>query len=111
MEHGSEAGFVVGMYAPVQMDYKLPNGVAASLNVQTDYPFNDTIVIDAACGKGLLLSLRIPSWTNEPTVMINGTAHSQPPPVPGTADVVSASPPSLSVLIMPTPHHACRNTL
>lgn len=88
MEHSSEDGFVIGMYAPVQMDYKLPSGIDVSLNVQTDYPFNDKVVIDASCGEGaVLLSLRIPSWTENPTVMVNGTAHSEPSLVPGICTV------------------------
>ena len=82
MEQGSGLGLVVAMYSPAVVKYTLGNGVEAMLLIKTDYPFNDTVMIDASCGKGMILSLRIPSWAYKATVTINGTTDAKPP-VPG----------------------------
>ena len=79
MEQGDGAGLVVAMYAPAVVKYTLGNGVDAMLSIQTDYPFSDTVEIDANCGKGMLLSLRIPSWTLSSTVVVNGTEQTKSP--------------------------------
>ena len=70
------------MYSPAEVDYTLANGVQAKLTIKTDYPFDDTVTIDASCGKGMILSLRIPSWTYQSSVSVNGTAEDKSP-LPG----------------------------
>ena len=82
MEHGSGLGLVVAMYSPAEVDYTLANGIQAKLTIKTDYPFDDTVTIDASCGKGMILSLRIPSWTYQSSVSVNGTAEDKSP-LPG----------------------------
>ena len=82
MEYGSGLGLVVAMYSPAVVEYTLANGVEAKLLIKTDYPFDDTVSISASCGMGMFLSLRIPSWAVEPTILINNTNVAMPP-VPG----------------------------
>ena len=79
MEHGSGKGLVVAMYSPAEVDYILGNGVHAKLSIQTDYPFDDTVTIQASCEEGMYLSLRIPSWAFQSTVSINGTKEDKSP--------------------------------
>ena len=82
MEHGNGLGLVVAMYSPVIVDYTLANGVETKLSMKTDYPFDDTVTLNAFCGKGMILSLRIPSWPVKPTVSVNGTNEKESP-LPG----------------------------
>ena len=86
MEHGSGLGLVVAMYSPAEIDYTLANGIQAKLTIKTDYPFDDTVTIDASCGKGMILSLRIPSWAYQSSVSVNGTAEDHSP-LPGEGKV------------------------
>ena len=79
MEQGSGLGLVVAMYSPAEVDYTLANGIQAKLSIKTDYPFNDTVTIDASCEKGMILSLRIPSWAYQSNVSINGTREEKSP--------------------------------
>ena len=79
MEHGSGMGLVVAMYSPAEIEYTLGNGVQAKLSIKTDYPFDDSVTIDASCGKGMIFSLRIPSWVVQMTVSINGTKEDKSP--------------------------------
>ena len=79
MEQGSGEGLVVAMYSPAVVTHTLGNGVEATLSIKTDYPFNDTVTVDASCGKGMILSFRIPSWAFGSTVSINGTNDTKPP--------------------------------
>ena len=88
MEHGSGLGLVVAMYSPAEVDYTLANGIQAKLSIKTDYPFDDTVTIDASCGKGMILSLRIPSWAYQSTVSINGTAEDKSP-LPGEGNSIT----------------------
>ena len=84
MELGSEVGVAITMYAPANLRYTLPDGVEASVDVSTDYPFDGNVSVTAFCGRGMTLSLRIPSWTLNPVVTVNSTTDSTPSPVPGT---------------------------
>ena len=70
------------MYSPASVTYTLPDGVKATIQIDTDYPFDGNVTISAFCGSGMVLALRVPSWTFDPVVSVNGTAT--PPPVPGT---------------------------
>ena len=68
---------VVAMLAPALVQYKLPSGSAVSLNIATDYPFDDKVKISAQCAEGLTLSLRIPSWARGASVQVNSSAPRQ----------------------------------
>ncbi|WP_216634409.1 beta-L-arabinofuranosidase domain-containing protein, partial [Nitrosopumilus sp. Nsub] len=73
MEAAGGRGLVIPMYAPVSVKHKLSNGGEVVMDIKTDYPFSDTIMIDINCGKDImLLLLMIPSWADNPTVGING---------------------------------------
>ncbi len=72
MARSDGKGIVVAMYAPVKVNYKFPSGAAISLDMVTDYPFNDTVSITVNGAEGLPLSLRIPSWAKRATVTVNG---------------------------------------
>ena len=56
--------------------------------ITTDYPFDDTAMIDVDCGEDLLLLLMIPSWSDNPSVVINGNKPSTA--LPGGSKVVTA---------------------
>ena len=84
MELGSQVGVAIAMYSPASLRYTLPDGAEATIQVNTDYPFDGNVSVSAFCGKGMVLSLRIPSWTFDPVVSVNGTAQATPPPEPGT---------------------------
>ena len=80
MAHSSGEGLVVGMYAPASVQYKLQSGSEVSLDIVTDYPFNDTVQLSGQCGEGMTLSLRIPSWAQGATVQVNTTTPAQVSP-------------------------------
>jgi len=80
MAHSGGEGLVVAMYAPASVQYKLQSGSEVSLDIVTDYPFNDTVQLTGKCGEGIALSLRIPSWAQGATVQVNGTAPEQASP-------------------------------
>lgn len=80
MANSSGEGLVVAMYAPVSVQYKLHSGSDASLNIMTDYPFNDTVQLSGQCEEGMTLLLRIPSWAQGATVQVNSTTPVQATP-------------------------------
>lgn len=84
MELGSQVGVAILMYSPARLQCTLPDGVQTSVEITTDYPFDKGIMVSAFCGAGMTLALRIPSWTFNPTVIVNKTAVATPPPEPGT---------------------------
>ena len=79
MEHGSGLGLVVAMYSPAVVKHTLANGAEAELSIKTDYPFDGIVTIDASCEKGMILSLRIPSWAYQSNISINGTKQDKSP--------------------------------
>ena len=81
MEHDSGLGLVVAMYSPAMVEYTLANGIKVKLSITTDYPFDGIMTIDASCEKGMILSLRIPSWAYQSNVSgsINGTKQQKAP--------------------------------
>ena len=76
MEIAGGRGLVIAMYAPAYIKHTLSSGKQVNMNINTDYPFDDTVKIDVECGEDLLLLLRIPSWSDNPTVVINETLPS-----------------------------------
>lgn len=77
MAAGDGKGLVVAMLAPALVQYELPSGSTVSLNIATDYPFDDKVEISAQCAEGMTLSLRIPSWTVGASVQVNGSTPQQ----------------------------------
>jgi DUF1680 family protein len=84
MELGNRVGVAIMMYSPARLQYTLPDGVQASVEIATDYPFDGSVLVTAFCGTGMALALRIPSWTFDPIIAVNKTIEATPPPEPGT---------------------------
>ncbi len=86
MEYSNQVGVAIVMYAPAHLTYTLPDGAEGSVTVSTNYPFDGNVLVSSFCGQGMFLSFRIPSWTFDPILTINGTNAplQTPPPVPGT---------------------------
>lgn len=72
-------GLVVAMYSPAVVKHTLKNGLEVMLSIETDYPFDDKVTINASCGKGMILSFRVPSWTGSSNVVVNGSLLLKPP--------------------------------
>ena len=68
------AGPVVNLYAPGTWTLKSPQGKATTLTQKTDYPENDSIEIGIQVEEpeSFTLSLRIPAWSKEGAVSVNG---------------------------------------
>eukprot|EP00823_Brevimastigomonas_motovehiculus_P005341 TRINITY_DN3928_c0_g1_i1.p1 TRINITY_DN3928_c0_g1~~TRINITY_DN3928_c0_g1_i1.p1 ORF type:complete len:562 (+),score=95.96 TRINITY_DN3928_c0_g1_i1:528-2213(+) len=74
-------GLSVAMWGPVQVNTLLPTGVRAVLNISTSYPFDETISIDlslSSVATSFPLYLRIPSWTKDASVIVNGGSKQSP---------------------------------
>ncbi len=71
MELEAGQGLVVATYSPVSIQHTLSSGQKVTLDMITDYPFNDTATIKVDCGSSMQLSLLIPSWTVGPTLSVN----------------------------------------
>ncbi|ACU60445.1 beta-L-arabinofuranosidase domain-containing protein [Chitinophaga pinensis] len=70
----SDKGLAVIAYAPVEVNTFVGEGVGVKLNVETNYPFEETIRIhvDPKKTAAFPLTLRIPAWCKSPEVSING---------------------------------------
>lgn len=71
---GSQSGIAVNLYAPGSARHKLSNGTEVKLTQQTDYPVSDeiTIIVSPASKTKFVLSLRIPAWSKQTSLMVNG---------------------------------------
>lgn len=58
--------FVISIYAPVSIEHE-----GTVISIDTNYPFNETVIVNAKCTETKTLIFRIPSWTNTATVQIN----------------------------------------
>jgi len=66
-------GVAVTMYAACTADMKVADNKAISIKETTNYPFDESINFDITKGKARFpLYLRIPSWTNQAEVFVNG---------------------------------------
>ena len=70
----SATGPVVNLYAPSRATSKLPDGSSVVLTQTTDYPVTGRvrIVVDPEKGRHFELKLRIPSWSAETALAVNG---------------------------------------
>eukprot|EP01084_Bolivina_argentea_P168989 292962_1 len=89
-------GIGIGVYAPSKTK-GVVNGMA-SINITTNYPFEDDITININAQKAFNLYLRIPGWTNigdvvlkldnnqpiDPKTLNNGTMYKLPIPSSGS---------------------------
>jgi hypothetical protein len=69
----SDGGVVAALYSPSKFSTTI-DGDAVSIDEQTDYPFSETIdfVVHAARPIEFPLELRVPGWTSDATLTING---------------------------------------
>jgi uncharacterized protein len=69
-----ETGVQVHHYAPSRMVAETVSGARAVLRMETDYPWDGTVVltVEEAPAEKWSLSLRIPAWSPEAEVLING---------------------------------------
>ena len=68
-------GLAAVLYAPNRLDTKV-QGVNVSIDSATDYPFGETITMTVTAEKAVdfPISLRIPSWCENPSLALNGEA-------------------------------------
>lgn len=85
----SSSGPVVNLYCEGTAIASLPSGNRVRIKQKTDYPLSDTIVITVRPDRAeeFTLSLRIPSWSKQSSLKVNGNPSSVEP-VPGTYAVI-----------------------
>ena len=67
-------GLVVNTYAPVAAALPLPGGGTAEVQIDSNYPVGGDIDVTVdSRGAALTLALRIPSWAQDPQVLLNGS--------------------------------------
>lgn len=67
-------GLAVAMYGPAHIIHTLPSGQQVMMDIITDYPFSDSILVHVMNDDSLYISLRIPSWANGASVIINNNS-------------------------------------
>ncbi len=70
-------GVAVNLYSGSEAEFPLANDVTVSLKQETDYPNSGNVVIQVNPSKASAFTvlLRIPRWTANPALHINGEAH------------------------------------
>ena len=70
----SDEGIWIHLYGGNALDTHLPNGSTIKLNQQTEYPWEGSvrITVEEAPQKEFSLLLRIPGWTEDARVTVNG---------------------------------------
>ena len=70
----SDEGIWIHLYGGNTLDTLLPNGSTIKLNQQTEYPWEGSvrITVEEAPQKEFSLLLRIPGWTEDARVTVNG---------------------------------------
>jgi hypothetical protein len=87
--YANGSGLVVAMYGPAHIQHTLPSGQAVTLDITTDYPFSDSVLVDVRTDGSLSVSLRIPSWAQGATVQVN--SNSPLPATPGALQEVKVT--------------------
>jgi hypothetical protein len=66
-------GLAAISYAPCSVKTKVGAGTAATLEVTGGYPFNEEVFIKLSIGASehFSISLRVPEWCEEPTLLVN----------------------------------------
>jgi DUF1680 family protein len=71
----TDGGAAVGVYAPAMAT--LPDG--STVDIETNYPFDDQITVTLVAKKDMPLYVRIPAWATKATVngflALAGTMH------------------------------------
>jgi DUF1680 family protein len=73
---GCEGGLALNLYAPGRASHKLAGGTEVTLVQETDYPRGEEIQLTVSPGKRerFALKLRIPAWSRQTDLRINGEA-------------------------------------
>lgn len=82
-------GLVVAMYGPAHIQHSLPSGQPVTLDIITDYPFNDSVLVEVSTEGSLNVSLRVPSWADGARVQVNNSPAL--PAAPGVYNSVCIS--------------------
>jgi len=110
----SDKGLWFNLYGGNNLSTTLSNGIKIALSEETDYPWsgNIKITVKESTDKAYSIFLRIPVWTHDPKISINGAA-AQVKAVPGTyaemnrlwkkGDVITLNLPMEAVLIEANP--------
>jgi len=110
----SDKGLWFNLYGGNNLSTTLSNGIKIALSEETDYPWsgNIKITVKESTDKAYSIFLRIPVWTHDPKIRINGAA-AQVKAVPGTyaemnrlwkkGDVITLNLPMEAVLIEANP--------
>jgi hypothetical protein len=69
----ADGGLAAMAYAPCTVNTTL-DGKPVRIDVETDYPFNDTITMSIEAGPKFPVRLRIPAWADVPTVAVGNEA-------------------------------------
>ncbi|MBE0698138.1 MAG: glycoside hydrolase family 127 protein, partial [Anaerolineaceae bacterium] len=71
-------GFTLNYYGPATMQAYLPGGVTVELRQQTAYPAADTVSLQVSPSEpaAFTLRLRVPYWSQETQIFLNGEAQS-----------------------------------
>jgi DUF1680 family protein len=74
---GSEDGPVINLYNACTADMHTPRQTPLKLELETDYPVTDRVLlkVNPARAETFTLSLRIPAWSRQTAVKINGKEH------------------------------------
>jgi DUF1680 family protein len=77
-----DGGLVVNFYGPSTVSARLPAGPRVTIAQHTDYPLSDQvrIVVAPEAPARFALWLRIPGWSKQTEVAINGQRHDAPTP-------------------------------
>ena len=55
----------------------VPIGGGATVVVETDYPFGDTVTVRVRATAAVTLHVRVPAWASRATASLNGAAHTK----------------------------------
>ena len=67
-------GIAALAYAPSSVDVKVSQGINVHIDEETNYPFDDkiTFTLDPEQDVDFEFELRVPSWCDKPSVLVNG---------------------------------------
>ena len=73
-------GLAALVFAPCEVRAKVGNGVEVTVVEQTNYPFDEKVsfIVKGVKSAAFPLHVRIPSWCQGATVLVNGKEHSRP---------------------------------
>ena len=74
------SGLAVAMYGPAHITHTLPSGQPVKMDIVTDYPFTESVLVHTISDEALYVSLRIPSWAIGASVQVNNDPPLTPSP-------------------------------